>query len=272
MRSFFVQDEWCATEKATVTLGVRYDDYDDIGTNTSPRIATVYEISPTHLLKAQYAQAFRPPNYLELYMENNPFEQGDENLKAEMVDTYEAAYIYNNQEEIVRIGIFRSLLQNLIGLKKQNDFFGNYTDKGAALVQGAEAEFEKRYFDDMTVRAHLSYVDAKNEADTINRYAALIGSAGLSKRLYKNFGAALLYRYTGERQRQKYDSREEMEAEHRFDLTLFNDHTGGKNFNIKAGIKNLLDAPAAYPAPTETYEEDYPKAGRNYWLKAEYRF
>lgn len=270
--SLIAQDEWSATDQTTVTLGIRYDDYDDIGTNTSPRIAAVYEISPTHLLKVQYAQAFRPPNYLELYMENNPFTRGDETLKAETVDTYEAAYIFNNQEEIVRIGLFRSLLQNLIGLKKQNSFFGNYTDKGAARIQGAEAEFEKRYFDDTTVRAHLSYVDAKNEADTIDRYAALIGSAGISKRLYQNFGAALLYRYTGTRQRQKDDSREAMKAEHRFDLTLFNDHTGGKNFTIKAGIKNLLDAPAAYPAPAETYQNDYPKAGRNYWLNAEYRF
>lgn len=270
--SLYAQDEWSAAEQATVTLGIRYDDYDDIGANTSPRIAAVYEISPTHLLKAQYAQAFRPPNYLELYMENNPFTWGDETLKAETVNTYEAAYIFNNQEEIVRIGLFRSLLENLIGLKKKNDFFGIYTDKGAALVQGAEAEFEKRYFDDMTVRAHLSYVDAKNEADTIDRYAALTGSAGFSKRLYRNFGGALLYRYTGSRRRQKNDGRDAMEAEHRFDLTLFNDHAWVKNFNIKAGVKNLLDAPSAYPAPADTYQDDYPKAGRNYWLKAEYRF
>jgi len=100
----------------------------------------------------------------------------------------------------------------------------------------------------------------------------LTGTAGLSKRFYRDFGSALLYRYTGTRQRQKEDTREEMAAEHRFDLTFFNDHTIVKDLNIKAGIKNLLDAPEAFPAPAGTYQDDYPQAGRNYWLKAEYRF
>ncbi len=272
LRSLYAQDEWSATEKATITLGVRYDDYDDIGTNYSPRVAAVYEMNPVHLVKIQYAQAFRPPNYQELYMRNNPFVKGDETLQAETVDTAEAAYIFNNQEEIVRIGLYRSVLRNLIGLKKQNDFFGTYTDKGVAVVQGAEAEFEKRYFEDTTIRGHISYLHAKNDINTIDRYAALSGSAGISKRLYRNLGAALLYRYTGTRQRQSGDTRSEMAAEHRLDLTLFSDHTIIKDVNIKAGIKNLLDASAAYPAPVQTYKDDYPTAGRNYWLKAEYRF
>ena len=270
--SLYAQDEWSATEQTTVTLGVRYDDYDDIGTNTSPRIAAVYELSPVHLFKVQYAQAFRPPNYLELYMQNNPFVRGDETLKAETVDTAEAAYIFNNQERVIRIGLFRSVLQNLIGLTKQNDFFGTYTDKGVAVVEGAEAEFEKHYFDDTTIRGHLSYVNARNDIDTIDRYAALIGSAGISKKVSPSFGAALLYRYTGTRERQKEDSRDAMAEEHRFDLTLFYTPAVLNGLTIKAGIKNILDAQAASPAPADTYEEDYQGAGRNYWLKAEYRF
>lgn len=270
--SLFIQDEWCATEKTTVTFGVRYDDYDDIGTNTSPRLAAVYELNPFHLFKIQYAQAFRPPNFLELYIGNNPFITGDATLQAETVDTAEAAYIYNNQEEIVRLKLYRSVLHDLIALAKQNSYYGTFADLGTAVVQGAEAEFEKRYFDETTIRAHLAYTDSENDIDTVNHYAAVTGSAGISKRLYRNFGAALLYRYTGTRQRQEGDSRKEMAEEHRLDLTLFNDHTGVKNLHIKAGVKNLLDAPTANPAPADTYEDDYQAAGRNYWLKAEYRF
>lgn len=272
VRALYAQDEWSAGERTTVTLGLRYDDYDDIGSNTSPRIAAVYEISPVHILKAQYAHAFRPPNYIELYMRNNPFATGDETLTAETVDTYEAAYVFNNQSEVIRIGLFYSLLQNLIGIEKTTVLNGNYTDKGEATVRGVEAEFEKRYFDETAIRAHLSYVNAQNDDRTIDRYAALTGTLGVSKYLNKTFGTALLYRYTGEREREEADDRGALEAEHRIDLTLFNDHSGIKNLNLKGGIKNILDAPTAYPAPTGTYEDDYPRAGRNYWVKAEYGF
>lgn len=270
--SLYAQDEWCIGDRTSVTLGLRYDDYDDIGANISPRIAAVHELDPTNIIKFQYAHAFRPPNYMELYMTNNPFGGGDESLKAETVDTYEAAYVFNNQQEIVRLGIFHSRLQHLIGVDETNPIFGVYSELGSATVEGIETEFEKRYFDETTIRAHISYVNAYNDKDMIDRYAAWTGSAGVSKRLWQNSGAALFYRYTGERERQKSDTRKPLEAEHRVDLTLFNDEAGMKNLSIRAGVKNLFDSPSALPAPAGTYEEDYPKEGRNYWAKAEYRF
>ncbi len=270
--SFYAQDEWCLGEQTTVTMGLRYDDYDDIGANTSPRIAAVHELDPTNIVKLQYAHAFRPPNYMELYMTNNPFGGGDDTLKAETVDTYEAAYVFNNHEEIIRLGLFRSQIQNLIGMEMANSFYGVYSDLGDATVQGVEAEFEKRTFDETTIRAHLAYTDVYNKDDLINRYARITGSAGISTLIYHSFGAALFYRYTGERERENDDDRDALEAEHRIDLTLFDDHAGLKDFTLRAGVKNLLDAASAYPAPAGSYENDYPREGRNYWAKAEYRF
>lgn len=272
VRSLFAQDEWSTGEKNTVTLGLRYDDYDDIGESYSPRIAAVHELSPTQILKVQYAHAFRPPNYLELYMQNNPFGQGDASLKAETVDTYEAAYIFNNREDIVRIGVFYSLLKNLIGLQHANKIFSVYTNAGDATLQGVELEFEKHYFYDTTMRAQLSYVDTQNEEDILNRYANWIATLGLTKRFNHNAGTALLYRYTGEKEREAGDTRSALAASNRVDTSLFYDNFMTKGLDISAGIKNLLDETILYPAPKETYAGDYPRAGRSYWVKAEYRF
>lgn len=272
VRSLFAQDEWSAGEKDTVTLGLRYDNYDDIGESYSPRIAAVHELSPTRVLKVQYAHAFRPPNYLELYLQNNPFSRGDENLKAETVDTYEAAFIFNNREDIIRIGVFYSLLKNLIGLQHANKIFSVYANAGDVTLQGAELEFEKHYFYDTTMRAQLSYVDAQNEKNILDRYADKIATLGLSKKFNRNAGAALLYRYTGEKEREAGDTRHALAANSRIDISLFDDNFMTRELDISAGIKNLLDETILYPAPKETYAGDYPRAGRSYWVKAEYRF
>lgn len=272
VRSLFAQDEWSAGEKDSLTFGLRYDDYDDIGASYSPRIAAVHELSPSNILKFQYAHAFRPPNYFELYLQNNPLGKGDATLKAETVDTYEAAYIFNNREEIIRVGLFYSLLKNLIALENQGGVFNVYANTGDTIARGAELEYETRYLDETSVRGQLSYVNATNGDDTVNRYAAWSGTLGVSKKLDAHFGASLLYRYIGAKEREEGDTRDAHPASSRIDLTLFNERLVLKELELKAGIKNLTDASITLPAPKETYEDDYPQAGRSYWIKAEYRF
>ena len=64
--SLVLQDEYSIDDARTITAGLRYDHYDDIGDNVSPRIALVWILSKQNILKFQYAEAFRPPILLEL--------------------------------------------------------------------------------------------------------------------------------------------------------------------------------------------------------------
>ena len=59
LNSFTVQDEYRVTPNVTVTVGGRYDHFDDIEDSFSPRIAGVYRITDNHIIKAQYSKAFR---------------------------------------------------------------------------------------------------------------------------------------------------------------------------------------------------------------------
>jgi len=65
--SVFVQDQFDLTSQLAFTAGLRYDNYDDAGESITPRIACVFRASERHIFKAQYAEAFRPPAFIEMY-------------------------------------------------------------------------------------------------------------------------------------------------------------------------------------------------------------
>ena len=63
--SIVLQDEYRISDMLTLTSGLRYDNYEDIESAVSPRIALVWRFSGNHIFKAQYARAFRPPSLIE---------------------------------------------------------------------------------------------------------------------------------------------------------------------------------------------------------------
>lgn len=91
MGAVFLQEIWEISAYDTLTLGIRYDHYDDFGGATNPRAGYVHEFKNEAVVKLLYGQAFRAPSYNELYTENNPGVSGNENLDPETIETFEAA-------------------------------------------------------------------------------------------------------------------------------------------------------------------------------------
>ncbi|HEY9052650.1 MAG TPA: TonB-dependent receptor, partial [Gammaproteobacteria bacterium] len=61
-----LQDEYLIRNDLTITLGLRHDEYNDIDSEISPRIAAVWRKDQNNIYKAQYARAFRPPTFYEM--------------------------------------------------------------------------------------------------------------------------------------------------------------------------------------------------------------
>jgi vitamin B12 transporter len=87
-RSLFIEDRYSrsvGTSRLELSAGIRYDDYDEFGHETAPRVAAAW-IAGRNKFHAAYGEAFRAPSVGELY---SPF-GGNSGLRAERSRSVEA--------------------------------------------------------------------------------------------------------------------------------------------------------------------------------------
>jgi outer membrane receptor protein involved in Fe transport len=113
--AFLLQDNWTATEKLNINLGVRFDRWKNLDahsatrplatnividvafpdrdeTAVSPRVAAIYQVTPNASIYGSYSRSFRAPTLNELYRGfrvGSIITQPNENLKAEYANTFE---------------------------------------------------------------------------------------------------------------------------------------------------------------------------------------
>ena len=92
--SIYIQDKWDIGDDLRLTMGVRHDHYSDFEGTTNPRIGIAWNFMDNATLKLLYGQAFRPPNFQEQYLQNNPIGIGNPDLDPETIRTYEVELGY----------------------------------------------------------------------------------------------------------------------------------------------------------------------------------
>ncbi|MCK4586193.1 MAG: TonB-dependent receptor, partial [Gammaproteobacteria bacterium] len=275
----FVQDQFAVSDRLTMTAGLRFDSYDDVGQAFSPRVAVVYRLKENQTIKAQYAQAFRPPTFIETATKNNPVVSGNPDIESEHMTTYELAYVFNDEINRFRSTLFYSDLHDLIVVDSAAN---TYVNQGEAHTQGIELEYIRNFGQKLKVDANVSYMrpwDASSDA-LIADVAMLTGNVGVMYHPEKNYSFSAQYRYVGERQRESIDARDELEGYQVVDLAASSSNVVVNGFTLRAGVKNLFDETIKYPSPMvnfagsllPAYEDDYPRPGREYWLQADLRF
>ncbi len=272
--SAFVQDEFRVNDSVTVTGTLRYDDYSDVGDHFSPRIAAVWRISQSHILKAQYAQAFRPPTFYELEY------PGTGAIDPSSIETFEVGYIFKRPTLEARLGLFHSNLSDPITFDELTA--GGFLNAPDARLRGFEAEYRQSFGTGFKLDANLSYVDAEFTAtgDRLPGGADWLANLGLLWQPLPRWTLALQLQYVGERDRSVLEHREPLDAQTTADLTL-SYRTSAPGPYLTLGVKNLGDADVRYPEQLTTgfqgeaylaYPDDYPRPGRHWWLSVGYEF
>lgn len=286
--SAIVQDAFRVNDQVTLTGSLRLDDYSDLDTYWSPRLAAVWRLNAAHVLKFQFARAFRPPTFYELaYPSAAP-------LKTSEITTVEVGYILKQPAWEGRLILFHSALRGPISFDYDRlDGFANGED---ATLRGVELEFQQRLGRRVRIDANLSYVEATRDDSgaALPGGTDLLANLALLVRVTPAWTTALQARYVGERQRVVTDPRtppwlaageppglasdRPLAAQASMDLTL-NYRPGRTGPSLAFGIKNLTDADLRFPqSPTEvggvalTYPDDYPQPGRQWWLSLGYAF
>ncbi len=276
--SLYVQDMFALTDRLTLTAGLRYDHYDDMGDDITPRLSAVWNPVEHHILKAQYSEAYRPPTFTELYSRGSSILEGSPDLKSEHIRSMELGYIFRKQETAARVTLFRSELKDNIEYPLYADAFSgmniryrNAEDKITAM--GVELEWEQSLLHNLELGFNLSYADTEHgeTGEPLDGSADWLGNALLSYTPLPGYTLGLRYRYVGERHRATEDDRDKLDDCHTADRTLGISDLFVKGLHLRAGVSNLFEAHIAYPAPVAkdpdgnmvyTYEKDYPQAGR----------
>jgi outer membrane receptor for ferrienterochelin and colicin len=281
--ALYLQDEWQLPYRVNVTVGARYDHYSDFGDTVNPRVGLVWSFLENADLKLLYGQAFRAPNFLELYNINNPVVVGNPTLKPEKIETYEAGLAWRlNRFFAASLNYFYSTVDDQI-VWNTATAPASYANIGKSETQGIELGLNGTIGPEFSWKAGYAWQDPRDSASgqrlpfVPSQRASGSVNYGLTK--YLNLHSDLLW--TGPRPRAQGDVRPEIPAYATVDLavTLKNFF---KTLEIQAAIHNLFDERFKDP-DTSTgamnlagtgpkVPADFPREGISGFVTASYKF
>jgi outer membrane receptor for ferrienterochelin and colicins len=266
----YVQDEIRVHEKLALTAGLRFDRYaDNFGSTLNPRMAVIYNPSPTATLKALYGEAFRAPNPFERFY--NPEQSNQPELNPETIETLELVYEqYLGHRYRVGAAVYHYDVHELITQTQADSgdqYFANL-DKVHAV--GIELEAEAKF--DSGVRLLVSYARQKATDEVsgleLSSSPRHLAKAHLTVPLHAQVLASLELQYNGtSRTIRAAQSDDFMLA----NLTLLSQKLLG-GLEVSFGVYNLFDERYGYPGSADNIQDVIEQNGRSVQGKLTYRF
>lgn len=292
--SIYLQHITGIARDITLTWGLRYDrrhdacdDKDDIAESLTPRISAVCRLADHHILKAQYSESVRPPCFTELYSRENSLIEGNPDLDAEHIRSYELAYIYRRAKTFGQITLFYSELKDNIVYPQYANTIGGVGiqyENAADIIKtrGAEAEFGQNLTNDLRLELNLSFTDTEDEEGfPLEGTADWLGNANLLYKPGPDYVFGLAYRYAGKRHRSPDDDRAALDSYDMLNVSANIFNLFAKGLSLRAGIRNIFDSNIINPAPVFKgsegnigyyYEDDLPRPGREWRVQLSYEF
>ena len=262
----YAQDDIRIVEKVVLSLGGRFDRYQDLGgVRVNPRLALVVSADAATTVKLLYGRAFRAPNEYERHY----YSEAD--LEVETIETLEAAVERALGKNARLVGsVYRSAIRQLITLDVDDDdalFFRN-SEKADSF--GGELALDLRLRRGMVGRFSYSLQRTRNEAgEPYPNSPRHMLKANLSVPLAGG-------RAWASANAQHTSSRITPEGTQSgaftlANLTVFAGRLPG-GFEATAGLYNLFDARYGDPASTEHTQAVIPQDGRSFKLQISRRF
>jgi outer membrane receptor for ferrienterochelin and colicins len=206
--ALYVEDEWAATDRLTITGGLRMDYHSEYGDHYSPRLYAVYGLTDQVTIKGGVSTGFRAPEIRSIvpgyayatggsgcfYGPESELPEGmgpcgvilaNPDLKPETSTNFEAAVIYDNLEDLtLGATVFHTELKNQVNNERVYNDDGsfarwdqdpNYTlfrqyNLNEARMQGVELTALWEATSTLRLTANYTYIDSEQKTGT---YAGL---------------------------------------------------------------------------------------------------
>lgn len=270
----FIQDEIYLKKDLILTLGARYDYYNDFGDTINPRAALVWNSTRKLTSKVLYGRAFRAPSFGELYTKSSPIAFGNKNLNAAIIDTYELSFNYklNIQGEINWNLFYYETKDQIEPMTTSSESF--FENIGETSGYGGEVEFNYAFDQNISFNTNYSYQQSDNKRtneDTVI-YPAHLFYARLSFD-YPKWNFNVQGNWVGTRKRASSDPRNDLRGYHKVDFNITRKNLlDVYGLNAKLYVKNLMDEDIREPSVIGGMKNDYPMPGRNAHIELSYKF
>lgn len=153
-----VYGQWqhAITPQLNYILGVRYDDYSDVKSYTSPRLGFIWQQNNSSTFKLLYGEAFRAPARNELYLRNNSSQEGNPNLHPEYSRTAELIWSYVKAHHYFTVSLFNTDI--LDSIATTNTLPRQFVNFEKQRLNGLEMEYKWEIAHEWQAATTLSHI------------------------------------------------------------------------------------------------------------------
>lgn len=243
--------------------GLRYDHYESVDNNLSPRLGIVHNLNANQTIKLHYGEAFRAPSFGETSVLNNPVLVGNPGLDNESVGTLELMWMGTWNRLSLGATAYQNRYQNPIQTGVINNV-RTYINGADQKNWGAGVRMDWQINDQWMLRTHYSTL--RDLPDAYFREADEIAAVMLSY-LRGSWNWSFSALYNGPReylltatQRASLDSYWIAHSQLRYQLN--------RSSSVSLAAKNLFDERFSTPAQGAGLVGGVPNRGREvtiYW-------
>ena len=259
----YFQDQYRFNPFLSMTLGIRHDNYSDFGGTTHPRLALIYQATPSTSFKLMYGEAFRAPSIRQLSGQN----VGNPNLEPEEIKTVEGAWLQRYAMTQTTLTYFRNSAQNRIDtalISRTSRKFINFDDFD---THGWELETLANIGKEISLRMGYTYL-LKTEPHPSRFPQQTFSMIANYQKGAWNLNLNTYYH-------------DKTEQEIIGNIISLNDYwvvngalryTLSKGITLTGQINNLLDKKYFSSTKTASFQEGVPNRGRSYSIGVESTF
>ncbi|MFA5144512.1 MAG: TonB-dependent receptor [Candidatus Omnitrophota bacterium] len=235
---YYLQDQLKAWDKLFITPGIRIDDHDIFGSETTYKISTAYIISQTATrLKANWGTGFKAPTLYQLYSG-----YGNLDLKPEESNSYDFGFEQDFFKDKLSFDLtyFHNDFKNMITWTDMGSYIYKYMNVDKATAKGFEIGAKFRPLGNLTLGANFTYTDTEDKETglTLARRPKRQASFSADWGFLPNANLNLGLNYVGKRRDSDYNSVTDkaytvVRLAASYDIT--------KNFQVFGRIENLFD-------------------------------
>ena len=181
----------------TITAGLRHDDHERFGSETTTRLASAWTLNDNLSFRASWGEGFKAPTIFQTTFFCCGATEPNAELKAETSEAFDAGVEWLSSDGRFQLGatVFRQETENLIDF----DFaIGGYLNIDEVESTGLELSGALALSDTLSLSLDYAYIDAEDgDGNALPRLPEHSGDLTLSYAPSGPFSGAVLLRYNG---------------------------------------------------------------------------